>query len=83
MTGPAATLTATTAALVEDAAWLALTGESWSQAVIRLGYAGKANALERRLHRAGRYDLITALCSHETSPLERDWFKPRRLRTAA
>lgn len=54
--------------LVEDAAWLVETGECWSQAVIRLGYAGHADALERRLYRAGRPDLFNALRSRETDP---------------
>ena len=83
MTAPTATLTDSTAALVENATWLAQTGECWSQAVIRLGYAGKANALERRLDRAGRHDLITTMRGRELTALERDWHAPRRTRTAA
>ena len=54
--------------LVEDATWLVETGECWSQAVIRLGYAGHADALERRLYRAGRADLFAALRARETDP---------------
>ena len=59
--------------LVEDAQWLVDTGECWSQAVIRLGYPGHPNSLERRLWRAGRPDLIAALRSREITNLDRSY----------
>lgn len=60
-----ATATRPAADFIEDAQWLADTGESWSMAAIRLGYGTNLIALERRLHRHGRFDLITTLRSHE------------------
>jgi hypothetical protein len=78
-----ATRLAKQAAFIEDAQWLVDTGECWSQAIHRLGYTGRANALERRLERAGHQDLITALRARELTALERDWHAPRRTRTAA
>jgi hypothetical protein len=68
-------------ALVEDAQWLADTGECWSQAVRRLGYPGHPNSLERRLDRAGRYDLIITLRSREIPDVERPWLTHPTRRT--
>lgn len=58
--------------LVEDVQWLAETGECWSQAVIRTGYHGHPEALERRLTRAGHYDLVTTLRRRELSERDRN-----------
>ena len=59
--------------LVEDAQWLVDTGECWSQAVIRLGYPGHPDSLERRLYRAGRTDLINTLRSREITNPDRPY----------
>lgn len=53
------------AALIEDAEWLLETGVTWTAATVRLGYRHNPEALERRLGRAGRWDLITALRARE------------------
>lgn len=45
--------------VVEDAEFMARTGETWPRAAERLGYTTRS--LERILHRAGRYDLVTHL----------------------
>jgi hypothetical protein len=50
---------------LEDVEWMADTGETWLGAASRLGVHPKT--LERRLHRDGRYDLVTRLRSRETS----------------
>lgn len=63
--------------LVEDTEWLVVTGECWTQAVRRLGYGGRPDTLERRLHRAGRYDLITALRRRENTNPDRPEHDPR------
>lgn len=62
-------------ALIEDVTWLVETREGWSQAVIRLGYTGRPESLERRLERAGRGDLIAALKAREA-----DWADAERAR---
>lgn len=53
------------AAFVEDVEWMAATGETWEGALRRLGLAGDTCA--RRLERAGRGDLITALRRQEVA----------------
>lgn len=45
--------------LVEDVEWMAATGECFWMAATRLQM--RPDTLERRLLRAGRYDLVTAL----------------------
>lgn len=59
-------------AVIEDADWLAITGESWTVAVRRLGLRG--DTLERLLFRAGRSDIIRRLKSRELTEREMNWF---------
>lgn len=47
--------------VIEDAAWLAETGESWDGALRRLGRSSEA--LENLLRRARRLDVLHALRS--------------------
>lgn len=49
-----------TAAVIEDAEFLANHGVPLADAAPRLGYK-TAKDLERTLHRAGRYDIVTRL----------------------
>ncbi|BDZ40793.1 hypothetical protein GCM10025865_00920 [Paraoerskovia sediminicola] len=48
-------MTPATAARVEDAAWLAETGESWDRAADRLGMSPET--LEKLLYRTGNPDI--------------------------
>lgn len=66
-----------TQALVEDADWLARTGEHPLNAAKRLGF-NSVHALERRLERAGRYDLMTRLFANDGMGLlgEQGWRRP-------
>lgn len=47
--------------VIEDAEWIARTGDGWSSAVVRLGYGGAGPALEQLLYRHGRPDLVARL----------------------
>lgn len=67
----------TAAELVEDAEWLVVTGECWTQAVRRLGYAGRPGSLETRLARAGRQDLVNTLRRRENTNPDRPEHDPR------
>lgn len=61
-----------TAALIEDAEWLAAVGEGLTQATRRLGYRDH-ETLRRTLSRAGRIDLYRAFADREG-----EWNAPGR-----
>jgi hypothetical protein len=70
---------ASRAAFIEDVEFLADTGERWSNALRRMGYEGRPDSMERRLHRAGRYDLVTRLRDREADDVIAE--RTRRQRT--
>jgi hypothetical protein len=53
------------AAMIEDAEFMAETGETWEGAAMRLGI--KPGTLEQKLCKAGRYDLEIALRKNANS----------------
>jgi hypothetical protein len=68
--------------VIEDCEFMADNRETLTGAAARLGYASR-DSLERVLHRAGRYDLVTRLKAPETDALIAGYHAERRARRIA